>query len=191
MIRQLDSRQQRLLAIAILAVVLVAVAGLTIVPVWTATASYNGEIDRLQDRLQSLKGVAASDGNVRSRYEQIKAAQLSSGHYLTSTTDAVAAAELQRILKTVTARFGVQVPSTQILPTNIEDQFVRVVLRARLRGSLPGVVDTLHAIETSEVFLFVDNLTMSNSVDRRRIVQETSTDFDVTIEIFTYLPGES
>jgi general secretion pathway protein M len=191
MIERLDPRQQRLLAIAILAIALVAAASIIVVPVWSATASYNEQIDSAQHRLHTLRRIAASDGKLRPRFEQIRTAQVSSGHYLRSATDAVAAAELQRILKSLAGSNGVQVQSTQILPAGAADEFVRVALRVRLRGSLPGFVDTLHEIESNEVYLFVDNLSISNVVDRRRIVQESSAEFDVTLDLITYLPGES
>jgi len=191
MIEQLDDKQQRTLAIALLALVVVIVVGAIAVPVWTVNASYRDDIEQLQSRLQRLRAVAASDGELRPRYEQYKATQRAAGHFLRSSTDAVAAAELQGVLKNLASANGAQVLSTQILPAIAEDQFVRVALRARLRGTLTDIVNTLHTIETNDVFLFLDNVSVRDSTDRRRALPGNSVQFEVDLDLITYVPGES
>lgn len=189
MMQRLNQKQQRQLALALLLFLVLAVASVVIVPLWSANTSYQENIAQMQQRLQKLRNIAASDARLRPRYERIRAAQLAAGHYLTSNTEAVAAAELQRILKTLTATNGVQVLSTQILPTSDERQFLRVAIRARLRGTLPAIVDTAYSIETNSTFLFLDNVSLGNQTDRRRGPGTTSTQFEVNMDIVAYMPG--
>jgi len=191
MIRQLDKKQQRVLAVALLFVVLVLGIGAIAVPAWSINASYRQDIFQIQDRLQTLQRIAASDSQLRPRYEQILATYQGAGNYLRSSTEAVAAAELQRTLKELAGASGVQVLSTQILPAGVEGEFVRVGLRARVRGTLPGIVNTIHAIETNSVFLFLDNLSLRDSSDARRRRQDSSVYFHLDLDLITFMPDQS
>ena len=191
MIQQLDRKQQRMLAIALFfAVLVLGIAAITI-PAWSVNASYRQDIAQLQFRLQTLQRIAANDSQLRPRYEQILAAYQGAGNYLRSSTEAVAAAELQRTLKELAGVSGVQVLSTQILPASTEDEFVRVGLRARVRGTLPGIVDTIHAIETNSVFLFLDNLSLRDGRDARRAMQGASVQFELDLDLITFMPEQT
>jgi len=191
MIRQLDRKQQRMLAIALFFVVLVLGVAAIVVPAWSVNASYRQDIEQLQFRLQTLQRIAANDSQLRPRYEQILAAYQGAGNYLRSSTEAVAAAQLQRTLKELAGVSGVQVLSTQILPASAEDEFVRVGLRARVRGTLPGIVDTIHAIETNSVFLFLDNLSLRDGRDARRAMQGSGVQFEMDLDLITFMPEQT
>ena len=190
MIRQLDKQQQRAAAVALFVIVLVLGLGAVAIPLWSVNAAYRDDIEQMQIRLFELQQMTASDSQLRPRYESILAAQKASGNYLRSSTEAVAAAELQRILKELARASGTRVQSTQILPSSAEDEFVRVGLRARLHGSLPGIVDTIHFIEAHEVFLFLDNVSLRDSSDRRRGLQGVPAQFELDLDLITFMPGE-
>jgi len=191
MIHQLDNKQQRMVAIALFFIVLVLGVGAIAMPIWSVNAAYRHDIEQMQDRLQELRRIAASGSELRPRYEQVLAAQLNAGHYLKSSTEAVAAAELQRMLKDLASTSGTQMLSTQILPADAADQYVRVGLRARLRGTLPGIVATIHAIETHQIFLFLDNVSLRDSSDPRRALQGTTVQFELDLDLITFMPDRS
>ncbi len=186
----LDSKQQRMLAVALFVLVIVLATSAIAIPAWSVNAAYRENIDQLQGRLQRLRQMAANDQDLRPRFESIRATQLAAGNYLRSSTEAVAAAELQRILKSLAAANGPQVLSTQILPAGQEDSFVRVALRAHLSGTLTGIVNTIHAIETNDIYLFLDNVSLRNSRDRRRTFQASGVQFAVDIDLITYMPSD-
>ncbi len=186
----LDSKQQRMLAVALFVLVIVLATSAIAIPAWSVNAAYRENIDQLQGRLQRLRQMAANDQDLRPRFEQIRATQLAAGNYLRSSTEAVAAAELQRILKNLAAANGPQVLSTQILPAGREDSYVRVALRAHLSGTLTGIVNTIHAIETNDIYLFLDNVSLRDSRDRRRTYQVSGVQFAVDIDLITYMPSD-
>ena len=190
MIRQLNDQQQRTLAISLFVLALLIIASVIIIPAWTVNAASRDRIDQMQLRLDKLQQIAASDKDLRPQYEKIRAARRSAGNYLKSSTEAVAAAELQGILKSLAGASRLQVLSTQILPTSQEDQFIRVGLRGRLRGTLPGIVDTLYAIETNGVFLFLDSVSLRNTFDRARGLRTSGLEFEIDIDLITYMPAE-
>ncbi len=190
MIQDMDKKQQRNLAVSLLVLVFALITSAIAIPAWSVNASYRESIGQMQQRLRRLQQMAANDTELRPRYEQIRAKQRGAGNYLQSNTEAVAAAELQGILKSLAGANGAQVLSTQILPAGQEEQFVRVVLKARLRGTLTSIVNTFHSIESNAVYLFLDNVSLRNNVDRRRALQTTGTQFEVDIDLITFMAAE-
>jgi len=190
MIERLSKMDQRRLAVTLFVAFLGAVSLVTVLPVWSANATYQTRIDRIQQQLQGLRADAAADENLRPRLEQLRQSQLSDGHYLKSGTGAVAAAELQRIVKRITANNGTQILSTQILPSGQEEDFVRVALKVRMRGTLTGIVGSIYDIESNITFLFMDNVSIRDSARRRTTKQRVSNQFDTDFELIAYMPGE-
>ena len=184
MIKALDEKQQRQMAIVILVAFVGIVLSLTALPLWLANSSRQSNIDQLYDRLQRFRQVAEQDSSLRPEYEQLKRSQLSDGHYLKSDTVAVAGAELQRMIKDITTANRAQVLSTQILPARQEQGFIRIALKVRLRGTLPSILKSFYDIETGEVFLFLDSVSLRDSAGGRRrpgqiAIQQMDTDFDL------------
>ncbi len=102
MIEKLDKKQQRQLAIGILAGAVVAVLAITAGPVWMANASRQVALDDAHERLQRYQQIAARDTELLPQYEALLQKQRSAGNHLRSETSAVAGAELQRLVKTIT-----------------------------------------------------------------------------------------
>jgi len=190
MIQGLDNAQQRKLAVSLFVLLVILITSAIAIPAWSVNAAYRESISQMQQRLWQLQEMAASDTELRPRYEQIRAVQINAGNYLQSNTEAVAAAELQGILKRLAAANGTQVLSTQILPAGQEEQFVRVVLKARLRGTMTGIFDTFYAIESNDVFLFLDNVSLRNNADRRRTLQPSSKHFEVDLDLITFMAAD-
>jgi general secretion pathway protein M len=188
MIGQLTDIQQRRLAIAILCGIVVAFMAITVVPAWTTGAAYSAQINQMQARLQRFETQAAADDALRPRYEQLARSHASSAHYLKSDTEAVAAAELQRVVKAITASNATQILTTQILPTAEEEGFIRVALRVRVRGSLEGIVQSIYDIEANQTFLFLDNLSIRDGARRRIRGTDQVNQFDGDFDLIAYMP---
>ena len=192
MIADLDARQQRQFAIGILILAVVAILAITAGPVWYANASRQAAIDQAQERLLRYEQIAARDMELLPQYEVLRQAQKSAGNQLRSDTAAVAGAELQRRVKEITARHYAQIVSTQILPVASEEGFVRIALRVRLRGVLPAILQSLHDIETNDVHMFLDNLSVRASfVGIRRKNQSQLLQLDTEFDLIAYMPEES
>ena len=188
MIGELTRDQERKPAVGILGIVVVVLLAIVIVPVWSANAKYVLQIEYLQTRLQSLQSRAAADAALRPRYEQLLRSHAASGHHLKSDTEAVAAAELQGIVKTISTRNSTQILMTQILPTTEAPGFVRVALKVRVRGPLEGIMQSIYDVEANQTFLFLDKLSLRGSA-RRRIRGSTEINqFDVDFDLIAYMP---
>jgi general secretion pathway protein M len=160
----------------------------TVLPVWSANASYQADIDRIQGQLSALRTGAAADKKLQPRFERLRQSQLSDGHYLKSGTEAVAAAELQRIVKRIAGSNETEILSTQILPSRQEEGFIRVALKVRVRATLTSMVQSLYEIESNATFLFMDNVSIRDSARRRSNRQGVSKRFDADFDLVAFMP---
>ena len=183
----LEKVNQQHLALALLAAFICVVLLVTVWPVWSANSNYQTRIEQIQEQLHRLRTAAATDEELRPRLEQLRRSQLTDGHYLKSGTEAVAAAELQRIVKRIAGSNSTQVLSTQILPAGQEEDFVRVALKVRMRGELTGIVGTIYAIESNGTFLFMDSVSIRASARRRNPRQASNDQFDCDFELIGYM----
>jgi Tfp pilus assembly protein PilO len=188
MIENLNKDQQQKLAIGILALLIILVATVVLVPVWRINHDYASQITTMQTRLQTLQSRAEADEALRPGYEQLVRSHATSGHHLKSDTEAVAAAELQRIVKSITAGNGTQILTTQILPATDEAEFVRVTLKVRVRGPYEGIVQSIYDIEASQTFLFLDNLSIRDGARRRIRGTAEINQFDGDFDLIAYMP---
>ena len=191
MIADLDAKQQRQLAIGLLVLAVIAFLGVTAGPVWYANASRQAALDQAQERLQRYEQIAARDTELLPQYEALRQVQKSAGNQLRSDTAAVAGAELQRRVKDITAVHQAQIVSTQILPVASEEGFVRIALRVRLRGVLPSILRSLYDIETNDVHMFLDNLSLRNNAAGLRQRQLLNRPMEAEFDLIAYMPEES
>ncbi|MDH3611690.1 MAG: type II secretion system protein GspM [Gammaproteobacteria bacterium] len=191
MIAKLNDNQQRQLAIGILALVVAAVLMLTIGPIWAANASRQATLDQAYERLQRYEQIAARDKALLPQYESIRHAQKSSGNHLRSDTVAVAGAELQRRVKTITSQNNAQIVSTQILPAADEQGFIRVALKVRLRGQLPAILQSFYDIETNDVYMFVDKVALRDNLVGRSQFKVQLRPIDAEFDLIAYMPETS
>lgn len=191
MISKLDNRQQRQLAIGILAGAVIAVLLMTAGPIWLANASRQATLDDAHERLQRYQQIAARDAELLPQYEALLRKQRSAGNHLRSETSAVAGAELQRLVKAISARNQARILSTQLLPVSEEQGFLRVALKVRLRGNLPAILQSLYDIETDGVFMFVDDVALSDKSPGRSQYRQEIRPMDAEFELVAYMPEAS
>ena len=191
MIDKLDRKQQRHLAIGILAAAVIAVLLMTAGPVWLANSSRQAMLDDAHERLQRYQQIAARDAELLPQYEALLLQQRQAGNHLRSETSAMAGAELQRLVKTITAANQAQILSTQPLPVSEQSGFLRVALKVRLRGELPAILQSIHDIETNDVYMFVDDVTLRDNMAGRQQAAGKPRPMDAEFELVAYMPEVS
>jgi len=174
MIDSLTEKQRQLLALAILALVVVMIFTLTVAPLWAINRHYINTIDGLNNRLEILQRTASAGSDLRSQHEQLKRSLTSNRHYLKSTSEALAAANLQGIVNRIAGSAGMEVLSTQNLPASGEAGFTRVAVKIRMRGGLENTVKAFHALETGQPYLFLDNISIRGHAKRINIAKVKS-----------------
>lgn len=188
MIYELPDLKQRRIAIGLLVLTIVVILSITVVPIMSINAQLNSEIVQLQTRLESLTVSADSDQALRPRLERLRAAQTTAGHHLKSETETVAAAELQRIVSDLATQNGAQVLSTQILPADVEQDFIKIGLRTRVRGRFENTMRALHAIEANPTFLFLESVSIRDGARRRLQRSGNDDQFETEFDVSAYMP---
>lgn len=186
---RLDKKRQRQLAVGLLVVVVLGLLSVTAVPIWAAHASREARLAEGIERLQRYERIAARDEKLLPQYEALIRQQKSAGNHLRSDTPAVAGAELQRRVKSITSANNAQIVSTQIQPFSDERGFVRVSLKVRLRGTLPAILQSFYDIETDDVHMFLENVSLRDNMIGRSAARIRS--MDAEFDLVAYMPETS
>ncbi len=161
-IERLNPKQQRLLAIGLMVLLLAAVYLIVVQPIVSMHQDYDGRIGELHDRLAGYKKIAGSRGALQKEFDRIKKqVTATQAGYLKSKTQALAGAELQDRVKRVIESGGGRLTSIQILQPEDEskhkDTPPRVTIRVQMTGSIETVQKVLHKLESGQPRLFIDN----------------------------------
>jgi hypothetical protein len=168
-IAKMSPGRRRAIAISILCVVTVAALGITVVPIWLVNRNLGSRIEELGDLLVRYENIVEQDSEIREYYTRLTEARSSSGQLLKSESASVAAAEIQRALRSITDGNDAALLSTQILPaTDLDEEGLQPVgVRVRIRGTLPSVVKSIYDLESNSMLLFLENFSLRIAGDRR------------------------
>jgi general secretion pathway protein M len=181
------------LALGLLLLGVAALAGVTLVPVWLLSQSYGEGIETAERRLAAQRRLAAAGAGLEPKVDQLKRRQGADRRYLQSTSEALAGAELQGIVKRVVPPRGGQVLSTQIVGSQQEAGFTRVTLKLKMRATLEKLVEVFFALETGTPYLFLDNVavrTLGGARFRSAATAMPEQPLDVELELSGYMRGE-
>ena len=187
MIGTLSAGRRRLLALALLGLLLVAVTAAVLLPflylqrqsaALAAGARRNAELEaRIPAREQLLEQERELQGSLDTERT-----------LLPGSTPAVAAAQLQGDLAGLAAAMGGEITTAQILEPEEAAPFARIGLRLSLRGDTATVRDFLYAVETREPMLIVRRMDLGGSslADNESVENPT---LSATFEVYGYAPG--
>ncbi|MBL8519168.1 MAG: hypothetical protein JNK75_00720 [Betaproteobacteria bacterium] len=154
-----DPQARRALAIGLLVVAAAAVTAAVAVPVILLHRHYDAAIDRMTRQWQSQTAFNARRQQMAGALDALKAREPRK-LFLKGTTAALAAAELQDVVKQAVEAHGGRVISVQGIPTK-EDAGYRVVAATyMLNVNNVNLRRVLHALESQQPYLFLDNLTV-------------------------------
>ena len=190
MIGSLTEKQQQLLALVIMVLAITVVAMLTVVPLWAANQHYQNIIEELDGQLEIHQRVVTAGDALRSRHEQLKRSHAGNRNYLKATSEALAAAELQKTVKRIAGTNGMELLSTQILPASKASELTRITLKVRMRGRLDNILRVFYTLETGQPYLFLDNVSVRSQGQRKRTAY-TDHPLDVDFNLIGYMPIDS
>jgi len=161
--------RRRMIAVSILCVLTVAALSVTVVPIWLVNRNLGTHIVELGDLLVRYENIVEQDSEIREYYTRLTEARSSSGQLLKSESASVAAAEIQRALRSITDENDAALLSTEILPTaDLDEEGLQPVgVRVRIRGTLPSVVRSVYDLESNSMILFLENFSLRIAGDRR------------------------
>lgn len=152
---------RRTAALALLFAAVFAVYTLGVDPFVSAYSGNTETAAQLQSALQKYRQLAARLPEITRTLEDMRARQSAQQGYLPGANEAVAAATLQDRLKSLIAREGGKLQSTQALSqTKVAGQPQRVGVRARMVMQLSELQAVVYRLESTTPVLFVENLSI-------------------------------
>lgn len=170
--RDLTAYQSRSLAVFILFVLLIFTYLLLVEPVWTKYLDNSDQINTLSQRLNRFQILANEYDALTEGHQQLLQSYRAKGYLLKGDSFSLAAADLQSFARTMIDRAGGTLISTQPLKTS-ETSKDSVKVRVKMKGDIRAVKETLQGIETGQLLLLVDHVSI---VKNRRRRSRTSTD---------------
>jgi len=153
-----NDSNQRWLAIGLLGLVFLSVLFLVIVPVVSIGLEYHEQEQELLFRLERTRQIVSRKDHVKDSIAGIKNQFQKQNYFSTRETEALASADLQKIIKTAISQAGGQLTSTQVLPHNMENGFNQVTVKVRMSGDIEMLRSVLYEIEASEQIMIINQL---------------------------------
>lgn len=187
------SHHDRLLAVSLLLVALLAIYGLIARPLMNRYQYYQSQMESLLDRLQRFERMLGSRQDLEAQIQHIRQDNSFDDYYLKPQSPTLAATDMQQQMKSVVDANAGQVVSTQVLATTQEGNFTRVGINVHLIGDTKVLQKVIYALETMRPWLFIDNLQVRARAIRQRGRDnqlESSVQLAIQFDLFGYLRGE-
>lgn len=183
--RALSPLISRLLALALLVLVLVVAWLLIIEPERAAFAEQDTRIERAIQLLARYERIIGEEAGLRAEIERLRQSDGSPDPFLKGESSQIIAAELQNQIQNMVSGEPGDIRSIQVLPETQEDGFEKIGLRVTLTAAVPAMQKVFYDIETAVPALFIDNLDVRTNIRRRRNV-ETTDRLQVRFDVFGY-----
>lgn len=190
----------RTLALLLLGAALAAGWALIAAPLLDAGRSYVERGERARELITRYNRVAGMREGLEKQLTELRRRGRSTRGYLTGASHSLAAAALQERIKTTVTRHGGTIRSSQALPPRDEQGLKRLPVRVQLTAGLAALQKILHAFETDNTYLFLDNVNIRTGRKRRvrrragqpAVVTTAGTALTVSFELYGYFqPGKS
>jgi general secretion pathway protein M len=177
-------RQGRLLALAVLLLVLATLYLMVAAPLIALYSDRAAEVDAKAALLIQLNAVAAELPALRSRAARLRAPVDNHKIMLAGTSDAVASAALQGRIETMATAAGMTIGSTEMLPAEARGEYRRIGLRLLVNGSYDSLIKLLASIETAVPPLLVNDLQIHSP--ELRLGVATNGELDASVAVYGF-----
>lgn len=179
---------QRVLALLVLLIVVLAVTALIAFPVYKLHERYDAALETLQFRLSKLRSVAAQKAEIQSGLTAVKA-ENAGRFFLRSSAPNLAGSELQDLLRAAVEKGGARLTSVQVAAPKEEGRYRQIALNVQLICNVTTLQKTLHALETSLPYVFVDMLRINSTQFRgARVNPGLEPEVTVQLDVSAYAP---
>jgi general secretion pathway protein M len=188
---QLNPMQNKLAALALLALAVLMAVGSIALPLWWLNRRYDVALEDTVSRLQRYSRIIGMRDGLNKKAIEVKALE-QNHHFLKSASPALAAAELQEQAKLILDRSGGKISSIQILPHKDDGQYRQVSVMLQLTAPRMTLKSMLYALETARPYLFINNLSIKNPFYTPNRSDPAEADLTIQFELTAYaLKGTS
>ena len=155
----LPPRQSRALAVALLVVAVLVGVALLIAPVLLLHRHYDTAIERLQQRIEVYRRVAAQSPELKKALDGLRTMD---GHrfFLRNTAPNLAGAELQDLVRGAIENNGGRITTIQTSQPREDGRFRQIGINVQLFATTPNLQKILYALETQTPYVMIENITI-------------------------------
>lgn len=179
---RLTPAQRRTLALLLLVAAVVLVLGLLLVPVLMLHRHYDDAIETWSTRLETYRRVAAQAPDLKLALDAMRARD-GRRFYLKNTAPNLAGAELQELAKAAIEGQGGRITTSQSPAPRDDAGFRQIVASVQFFATVPNLQRILHAIETREPYLVVENVTIRPTNAFRGFKPATGQEPEVNVQL--------
>ena len=151
--------QSRSLAIGLLVAAVALALGVLLLPVVMLHQHYSDAIESLTDRLERYRRVAAQAPEYRAALEAMREKNGRS-FFLKNKAPNLAGAELQELVRGAIEGNGGRITTSQNQAPKDEGRFRQITVNVQFFATTPNLQKILHALETQQPYLVVENITI-------------------------------
>lgn len=178
----------RALAVALLIGMGAVLHAVIIEPLWSSHRNFQASRASSTELLAKYQQIARAVDALEAELAALQIAQTSQAGYLPGDSSALAAAELQTLVKNIVRSAGEELRSTQILPVKEEAGVTRVAIRVQLPVRIQSLQEVLHTLESGVPFIFIDNVDVRRRKTSRRLLNTNEEIYlDVRFDITGYM----
>ncbi len=186
----LGPRVQRFAALGLLVLCLLAVQSLLVAPYLARYQANHHRIDRLQARLAAYQRLEARKAELARIEHRLQQDRRLARCCLSAATDALATAELQRLLNERVKAAGGRITSAQPVGATGAGTVGMATLRLRLQTTTGQLGPLLRALEANAPLLVIDNLSIHSRSRQLQGRSSANDTLDVTMDLSAFLRGE-
>ncbi len=188
MIRRLSPMQSRILAVLLALLVLAVVVRVLVVPVWTTYSDNRDAIEQVEDSITRFSRLSTQLDTLQSAVTSLVETDELARYVLAQESEPLAAAALQERVKSAVTNSGGKLTSTQVLPTEVDQGFKRIIVNVRMAVSMDALQRALYALENDLPYLLADNIViLSRSNRKRRRPTDVVDQLDVRLNLYGYM----
>lgn len=164
-------------ALVLLVLAMVLFLLLVLVPLVSYWAELHEEKLALSFRLEREQALLQRKEAISQTLSQLSLQAAGQNYFCQSSTESLAAADLQNLIKNLTLQVGGQISSTQVLPSKVDNQFIQIPVKVQLTASNEVFKNLLARLETNAPLLLMDELdVLPVRAVRTSIFQQTDSD---------------
>jgi len=186
---ELKHWQHALLSTSILVLGLLFLYYLLVSPALVSRSNFDERRDELELQLVKYKKAEQQLVQLKNQISQLNNNSSQKAYFLENKPDTLAAADLQKRLKTLIESHNGQIVSTQPMIDQDNDLFSKVTVKLHMRGNINTLQETLYALEFATPLLFIDNIIIQNRVRRSasRRNQPNADQLEIRLDVTGYI----
>jgi general secretion pathway protein M len=159
-----------------------------VVPIWSGFLSNRDAIAQSEDNIARYSRLSTQIGALQSVVGELEQTDSLDRYVLVQESEPLAAAALQARMKSVVTSSGGTLTSTQVLPTETEQGFKRVIVNVRMAVSTDALQRVLYELENDLPYLLTDDIViLSRGARKRRRATQSVDLLDVRFNLYGFM----